>query len=123
MKRWIETFCIGRLREAALSLLFANEIPSDEPIGTTPVIGNCVSLEKSWILVEASVPLESSLNVGPKAQRKLGFSHPAFPNAELSWEHPGIAEARDEPGAARLAHQTPKVKKKTRLKATNVFKT
>lgn len=82
------------------------------------MVGNWASLEKSWVRAEVSVPLKSKSKEEPEVQRKPEFSHVAFPKAELFCEQ-RTAEARDKLGAARLAHQTPKVKKKRRLNPVN----
>lgn len=102
------------------------EVSPDEPTGTAHPIGYWAPLEKSWFRTEASATSENDAGAG-KEHIKLGWSHSIFSNANLALQ-PGCKPLRcaamaSEPGAARLAHQTPMVKKKRRLKAVNVFNT
>ena len=54
-------------------------------------------------------------------QRTLGCPQPESPADELFGEHPGMPAAADEPGVARLVHQIPNAKNKTRLSAVRFF--
>ena len=115
------------MRETALGPLAAREVSSDEPTGTTHPIGHCASLEKSWFRTEASAISENDAGVG-KEHIKLGCSQSIFSNANLARVHPGCKPLRcaarvGEPAVARVAHQTPKVKRKMMLQPVNFFNT
>ena len=116
------------MREAALSPLTAKAISSDTPTETVSRAGKCASFGKSYERDEVSATSENDPGTKPKEHIKLGWSQSIFSNANLARVHPGCKPLRcaarvGEPGAARLAHQTPKVKRKMMLQPVNFFNT
>jgi hypothetical protein len=98
-----------------------NEAQPDRPPGISSKIENCISSREG----DMSAPLESIFRVEPGLQMKVKYSHSAFPKAELREQSngicpPDVARAAAEPGDAKLAHETPKTKRK-RSPSTSPF--
>jgi len=118
LNRWIGTFS-GKWRLTAIARMAAREISYGGPAMSAPPIESAAALGSSWVRGEMMATLENDLGSSPKEHIKLGWSQSIFPNTRLSCGQRCVAEAMDRLGAARLAHQTPRVKSNARLKAVN----
>lgn len=98
--------------------MVAREISWGGPVIAAPSMTRGIVLGSSWVRAGMTA-LASEAGSGRKEHMKFGWSHSIFPSAMLPCEQRCVADARDNWGAARATHTTPRVKRKTRLRAVN----